>query len=124
MKYFRILLAAFIRVTDNIFIGVKTHSNAISSQYTYRALYLPAMWGAANEVPLIVCVGCSSLYHVEVMLEPGAKMSTQDPQLEKLERVSLLSMAPTVIAYNLSIERNKIQRIMDESFNQNVCDLL
>lgn len=34
----------------------------------------------------------------DVISEPGAKMSTQDPQLEYDARVSVLVVAPTVIA--------------------------
>lgn len=34
---------------------------------------------------------------VEVILVPGAKISTTDPKLEKFDRVSVISVAPTVI---------------------------
>src|SRR4029434_10411142 len=35
---------------------------------------------------------------VDLMLEPGAKMSTQVPKLEKDDRASLLVVEPTVMA--------------------------
>jgi hypothetical protein len=57
----------------------------------------PATWGEAIEVPLIVMV--PPLNHVEVIDAPGAKMSIQEPVLEKLARVSDGVVAPTVIAF-------------------------
>jgi hypothetical protein len=39
----------------------------------------PAVCGVAIEVPLIVFVAVSFVYHEDRMLTPGAKMSTQVP---------------------------------------------
>ena len=49
------------------------------------------------DVPLIVLVAVSLVFQDEVMLEPGAKMSTQVPKFENEERASVLVVAPTVI---------------------------
>ena len=43
----------------------------------------PATCGAAIDVPLIVAVAVLLVYHADVMLEPGAKMSTTLPKFEK-----------------------------------------
>jgi hypothetical protein len=50
------------------------------------------------DVPFHVAVAVSLVFNAEVMLLPGAKMSTQAPKLEKDERASALVVAPTVIA--------------------------
>ena len=44
-----------------------------------RAPPRPATCGVAIDVPLIVFVAVSFVFQVDVMLEPGAKMSTQVP---------------------------------------------
>ena len=46
----------------------------------------------------MVLVAVLLVHQAEVMLEPGAKRSTQVPKLEKLERASVLVVEPTVIA--------------------------
>ena len=56
----------------------------------------PATCGLAMEVPLMVLE--PPLNQVDVMLEPGPKMSTQEPKLEKPERASLMVVEPTVMA--------------------------
>jgi hypothetical protein len=43
-------------------------------------------------------VALSSVSQAEVIAEPGAKMSTQVPMFEKLERASVRSVEPTVMA--------------------------
>ena len=58
----------------------------------------PATCGVAIDVPLIVFVAVLDVYHADVMLEPGAKMSTQVPKFENDERASVLVVEPTVIA--------------------------
>ena len=58
----------------------------------------PATCGAAIEVPLMVLVAVSLVFHAEVMFSPGAKMSVQVPKLEKEARASVLVVALTVIA--------------------------
>jgi len=46
----------------------------------------------------MVLVAVLLLYQSEVMLTPGALMSTQPPKLENDAKRSLMSVAPTVIA--------------------------
>jgi hypothetical protein len=58
----------------------------------------PATCGEAIEVPEIVLVAVSLVRHAEVILEPGAKMSTHVPKFENDERASELVVEPTVIA--------------------------
>lgn len=57
----------------------------------------PTTWGVAIDVPLIVLVAVLLLYQADVMLTPGARMSTQVPKLEKLAAASLFWVAPTVM---------------------------
>jgi hypothetical protein len=59
----------------------------------------PATCGDAIDVPEIVFVAVSLVRQVEVMLLPGAKMSTQVPKFENDERASLVVVEPTVIAF-------------------------
>jgi hypothetical protein len=58
----------------------------------------PATCGVAIDVPLIVLVAVLLVNHAEVMLDPGAKMSTTLPKFENEERASLIVLDPTVIA--------------------------
>jgi hypothetical protein len=58
----------------------------------------PATWGAAIEVPLIVAAAPVDPIQAEVMLEPGANRSTQEPTFEKVESKSLFVDEPTVRA--------------------------
>ena len=58
----------------------------------------PATCGVAMEVPEMVLVAVSLVFHDEVMLDPGAKISTHVPKFEKDERASVLVVEPTVIA--------------------------
>src|SRR4051812_25115754 len=58
----------------------------------------PAACGAAIDVPLIVFVAVSLVAHADVMLCPGAKMSTTLPKFENDARASLIVLAPTVMA--------------------------
>ena len=58
----------------------------------------PATCGDAIEVPLMVLVAEFPPIQAEVMLLPGAKMSTQLPKFEKDERASFWVVEPTVIA--------------------------
>ena len=58
----------------------------------------PATCGDAIDVPEIVLVAVSLVLHAEVMLLPGAKMSTQVPKFENEERASGVVVEPTVIA--------------------------
>ena len=46
----------------------------------------------------MVFVAVSDVFHEEVIEEPGAKMSTHVPKFENDARVSVLSVAATVIA--------------------------
>ena len=58
----------------------------------------PATCGVAIDVPEIVLVAVSLVLHADVILLPGAKMSTQVPKFENEERASLVVVDPTVIA--------------------------
>src|SRR5262249_39113506 len=60
----------------------------------------PVTCGVAIDVPLRVAraVSLLPLTNDDTMLTPGAKMSTQVPKLENEARLSLASVAPTVIA--------------------------
>ena len=59
----------------------------------------PVTCGVAIDVPEIVFVAVSLVRQAEVMLLPGAKMSTQVPKFENEERASLVVVEPTVIAF-------------------------
>jgi hypothetical protein len=52
----------------------------------------------AIDVPLMVFVAVSLVFHDDVMLEPGAKMSTHVPKFENDDRASVRVVEPTVIA--------------------------
>lgn len=58
----------------------------------------PATCGPAMEVPLIVASPVSLPYDADWMDAPGAKMEMQPPTFEKEVSLSLLSLAPTVMA--------------------------
>ena len=59
----------------------------------------PATCGVAIDVPLIVLVAVSLVAHADVMLEPGAKMSTTLPKFENDDAgVGARASEPTVIA--------------------------
>ena len=58
----------------------------------------PATCGDAIDVPEMVLTAVSASIQLEVMPVPGAKMSTQVPMFEYTARVSVLSVAPTVMA--------------------------
>ena len=59
----------------------------------------PTTCGVAIDVPEIVLVAVSLVFHDDVMLVPGAKMSTQVPKFEVEDRASLVVVFPTVIAF-------------------------
>src|SRR4026208_2645929 len=59
----------------------------------------PVTCGVAIDVPEMVLVAVSLVFHDDVMLLPGAKMSTQVPTFENDERASLVVVEPTVIAF-------------------------
>jgi len=46
----------------------------------------------------MVLVAVSLVYHAEVMLDPGAKISRHVPKFEKDERASVFVVEPTVMA--------------------------
>src|SRR6185295_12847108 len=58
----------------------------------------PVTCGVAIDVPEIVLVAVSLVFHDEVILLPGAKMSTHVPKFENDERASVVVVEPTVIA--------------------------
>ena len=61
---------------------LEKNKSAVGFASKYSAA-TPAACGAAIEVPLIRAVAESPETDVEVMLWPGAKMSTQDPKLDQ-----------------------------------------
>ena len=67
----------------------------LSSRYSAAA---PAVCGEAIDVPLMVFVASSPVFHALVMFTPGANQSTQFPKFEKYILESLLAVAPMVIA--------------------------
>src|SRR5262249_8322968 len=58
----------------------------------------PATCGVAIDVPLIVLVAVSDVFHADVMLDPGAKTSTHVPKFENDARASVFVVAPTTSA--------------------------
>ncbi len=60
---------------------------------------IPAICGAAMEVPLMVAEAFAPPIHADLMLEPGAKISTHAPMLEKSESRSKIVVDPTVMAF-------------------------
>jgi len=58
----------------------------------------PAVWGVAIDVPLIVLVDVWVSHQSDVMFTPGANQSMHDPKSENEARVSVLSVAPMIIA--------------------------
>jgi hypothetical protein len=77
------------------FLTVEGEAPVFTAKYKAAT---PATCGEAIEVPLIVFVAVLLVYQADVMLEPGAKISTQVPKLENDERASELVVEPTVIA--------------------------
>src|ERR1041385_7861576 len=59
---------------------------------------MPAVCGAAIEVPLIVFVDVSVVSHADLIDTPGAYQSTHAPASDQLGARSLRSLAATVIA--------------------------
>jgi hypothetical protein len=49
-------------------------------------------------VPLIVLVAVGDEFQADVILEPGAKTSTQEPKLLKYDFASVFVVDPTVMA--------------------------
>jgi hypothetical protein len=52
------------------------------------------------DVPLIVFVAVSLVFHADVMLDPGAKRSTHVPKFENDDRASVFVELPTVSAWD------------------------
>jgi len=59
----------------------------------------PATCGDAIEVPEMVLVAEALPIQADVMLEPGAKISTQVPVFEKVDLASVVVVDPTVMAF-------------------------
>src|SRR5881394_2267480 len=59
---------------------------------------MPVTCGVAIDVPLSVAVAVSLVLYAEMMLDPGAKMSTMLPKFENDDRASMIVVEPTVIA--------------------------
>jgi len=58
----------------------------------------PETCGQAMEVPDLLVPPVSVFAEADLMLDPGAKISTQGPKLLKYDLASLLVVEPTVIA--------------------------
>src|SRR6185436_1088378 len=81
-------------------------ARAFSSAITWAGVHVGCSWktrapapvacGVAIEVPLMVLVAVSEVFQVEVMDDPGAKVSTQVPKLENDERASEVVVEPMV----------------------------
>lgn len=71
-------------------------SGPLAPSSTSRYAARPATWGHAIEVPEMVRVAVEEPTQALVTLTPGAKTSTTSPKLEKLARLSLMSVAPIV----------------------------
>ncbi len=70
---------------------------ALGTPCKYNAT-VPATCGEAIEVPLRVAVAVLLPIQSEVMLTPGANTSSTEPMLENDALVSVISVAPTVMA--------------------------
>ena len=77
-------VVALLVIADATVAGV---ADRVGRRYSAAA---PATCGVAIEVPLIVLVAVSLVFQAEVMLEPGAKRSTQVPKLENDARASVV----------------------------------
>jgi hypothetical protein len=66
----------------------------------------PATCGQAIDVPLITRLSVSEFLPADRIFEPGAKMSTQGPWLEKLDMLSETCVEPTVIAVGTNAGEN------------------
>ena len=82
-----LLMMAAVTVAGEA-VGLTSRNNAAT----------PATCGEAIDVPEIVLVAVSLVLHADVMLLPGAKMSTHVPKFENEERASVVVVEPTVIA--------------------------
>ena len=89
LTWFRVELLTMAAVTvAGEALGFVSRNNAAT----------PVTCGVAIDVPEIVFVAVSLVFHDDVMLLPGAKMSTQVPKFENDERASVIVVEPTVIA--------------------------
>ena len=80
-------------------VSAETTSAGVAAGFADRySAAAPVTCGVAIDVPLMVFVAVFELYQSDVMLTPGALMSTQLPKFEKYAKPSLMSVAPTVIA--------------------------
>lgn len=75
-----------------------TAAGELSPSRAIRYSASPVMWGVAIEVPEIVLEALVPPIQAEVMLVPGARMSTTEPKLEYEAKPSVLVVAPTVMA--------------------------
>ena len=89
LTWFRVALLMMAAVTvAGDAVGFVSRNNAAT----------PVTCGVAIDVPEMVFVAVSLVFHDDVMLLPGAKMSTQVPKFENEERASDVVVEPTVIA--------------------------
>ncbi len=85
-------------VEEELMIALFTvAADAVEFPCRYSAA-TPATCGDAIDVPLMVFVAVSLVYQAEVMLDPGAKISTHDPKFENEDLASPFVVEPTVRA--------------------------
>ena len=89
------LIAAVVALLVSALATSAGFPDGFADRYSAAA---PVTCGVAIDVPLIVFVAVFEPYQSDVMLTPGALMSTQEPKLENDANPSLISVAPTVRA--------------------------
>ena len=67
----------------------------------------PATCGDAIDVPEMVLVAEVPVCHADLMAEPGANTSTHSPKFENDERVSVVVVEATVIAFGAAAGEDK-----------------
>ena len=80
-------------------ISIDVSSPGVLYPFSNRSATAPATWGLAIEVPLKMRVELEFVEKAEVISVPGARISTQLPLLLYEAKKSVLSVAPTVIAF-------------------------
>lgn len=80
-------------------IAAATSAGDAAEFVSRKSAATPATCGDAIEVPEMVFVAASPVAHADVILEPGAKMSTHVPKFENDERASVMVVEPTVMAF-------------------------
>src|ERR1041385_248768 len=90
-------LLTWFRVEPLMMAAVTVAGDAVGFVSRNKAA-TPVTCGVAIDVPEIVFVAVSLVFQDDVMLLPGAQMSTHVPKFENEARASVIVVAPTVIA--------------------------